>query len=550
MLPAAIILYCLGALLGGWGASLVWRAARVRMMRRHGRGSFELTSRQRRLVLVAGILGPPIGGACIVAGEFIRGGFRFPLYRDPAFYYGLGVVLCLMLALGAMFAGWRFDPARGRRRCRRCWYDMVGAPSLTCPECGRIARHERDLRRTRRSRALMALGMVFVLAAYGVHVAPRVRKDGWLAAVPTTVLIAGLPWWPEEWVTEGDGSLRERDIDWAWQKDLLRWRCRRIIERSADLSLLCRAAACFRSVYWGEAYPPLSLAALVKLYGDYCSPDANVADEAEEMVDVKLSRHIPETFDIVATAAIVPIVDSALDDPSEDRIRRARNAVFHLDGNAASLAPKLAVLAREYVSPLDARVHDSRGAWATGAIVHLATMDDSAWQTYLSLLDDPNEDVQRYAIVAINFGGALRERSNDLLPRWVRISNSQGDWLAGLGAKYVLKYGPEPCRYSAQFIERAGRSDEFALKIVPELADKCSAQASIAILQRLLASADRQTRMEAVWASGNLGADAESLLPILRAVRDSTSGSEDASSVSAVIGVIEKAVDELKKGVP
>ncbi len=57
---------------------------------------------------------------------------------------------------GLVLTGWAlfWDRARGRRRCPKCWYDLAatpaGAAGTTCPECGRTARSERELARTRR----------------------------------------------------------------------------------------------------------------------------------------------------------------------------------------------------------------------------------------------------------------------------------------------------------------------------------------------------------------------------------------------------------------
>ncbi|MFO0875428.1 MAG: hypothetical protein U0575_15865 [Phycisphaerales bacterium] len=63
----------------------------------------------------------------------------------------------IVVALGAAalvvaVVALRGDRARGRRRCPRCWYDMGGAKggSLRCPECGHVARDDRDLLRARR----------------------------------------------------------------------------------------------------------------------------------------------------------------------------------------------------------------------------------------------------------------------------------------------------------------------------------------------------------------------------------------------------------------
>ncbi len=59
---------------------------------------------------------------------------------------GGGAVLLIWATLG--------DRSRGRRRCRKCWYDMVAAEPVegvwTCPECGKRATREKLLLRPRR----------------------------------------------------------------------------------------------------------------------------------------------------------------------------------------------------------------------------------------------------------------------------------------------------------------------------------------------------------------------------------------------------------------
>src|SRR6266478_5076995 len=85
----------------------------------------------------------------------------------------LGLSLGLILvALWAIAIG---DRARGRPRCPRCWYDMTGAPSPTCPECGHTARNPGDLLRARPRRLIAAAS----LAAGAAPVCWITAAGGW-----------------------------------------------------------------------------------------------------------------------------------------------------------------------------------------------------------------------------------------------------------------------------------------------------------------------------------------------------------------------------------
>jgi hypothetical protein len=102
----------------------------------------------------------------------------------PAIAITLGVIGLIILA----FALFR-DRSRGRRRCPKCWYSMDGAPTLTCPECGRVAKTEKKLFKTRRGRRGIAVALTFFIAAYGAWKWPEVQRNGWTSLIPTTVLV-------------------------------------------------------------------------------------------------------------------------------------------------------------------------------------------------------------------------------------------------------------------------------------------------------------------------------------------------------------------------
>lgn len=100
----------------------------------------------------------------------------------------------LALAAWALFG----DRSRGRRRCGACWYDMSGTAGLACPECGRIAKHERKLFRARRRWGWFCVGLLLTtVVPWGISAAPRVRNRGWIGAVPSLALVVWTPWMAE-----------------------------------------------------------------------------------------------------------------------------------------------------------------------------------------------------------------------------------------------------------------------------------------------------------------------------------------------------------------
>lgn len=114
------------------------------------------------------------------------------------------VLAAALLLLCAAAAGWFLfaDRARGRRRCPRCFYAMEGVSGLTCPECGRTARSEQALFRTRRRWKGAILAVVILLppalAAAGLT---RIRQTGGWSDLPDWAVTRLL------WL--GDDSLRD-----------------------------------------------------------------------------------------------------------------------------------------------------------------------------------------------------------------------------------------------------------------------------------------------------------------------------------------------------
>ncbi|MBL8991499.1 MAG: hypothetical protein JNJ48_07970, partial [Phycisphaerae bacterium] len=157
--------------------------------------------------------------------------------NPPDWVIYAGAVACLLLGPPLLYWSlWR-DRPRGRLRCPRCWYDL-GAVSpaadtgtfapVTCPECGRVARAPRDLRRTRRRWAVAVAAMLLVAGAPVLAAWPAIRARGFWASVPTTVLLGvesllGTGTWP---------ALSEARQQRLYRLDHSQWQWRLLLERA------------------------------------------------------------------------------------------------------------------------------------------------------------------------------------------------------------------------------------------------------------------------------------------------------------------------------
>ncbi|MBY0112875.1 MAG: hypothetical protein K2Y21_08640 [Phycisphaerales bacterium] len=104
----------------------------------------------------------------------------------------------LLGGIGAFVLAWalfadRFRGEHGRRRCRRCWYEMTGVAGLQCPECGHVARDERHLHITRRYWRRAFTGSLVLLAGIGCGWYATGSVLGWRRVAPLGVLVRLAP---------------------------------------------------------------------------------------------------------------------------------------------------------------------------------------------------------------------------------------------------------------------------------------------------------------------------------------------------------------------
>ncbi len=109
------------------------------------------------------------------------------------------------LALRGLWGDW----ARGKPHCRKCWYEMTGSESLTCPECGHVHKSRRTLFASRRHWKKAFVGTALFAIALYCHTGPDVQyrrgvlgEKWWQSVVPTTAWIAMLGELEEDWQYE------------------------------------------------------------------------------------------------------------------------------------------------------------------------------------------------------------------------------------------------------------------------------------------------------------------------------------------------------------
>ncbi len=266
--------------------------------------------------------------------------------HSPAWLaWGLG-----LLGAGILIAAWRGSPSRGRRRCPRCWYDMTGI-GLTCPECGATAASAMRLYRARRRRVIVALGALILASAYGTWLVPRVKRGGWQATIPPTVLIIGMEWLPEDSIT--NRVIRSRGENWSltfrmsvgrlftWQRAWAITRARSLVLAEGDPRVVSAAVGLAET--WPQD-PALSNACFRCLAREVGSADPARRLPAARCV-WRASMHDPVSLPAEEIARLTPGLIRALDDDSDDVFYGACGLLRLAGARADAAAPRLFQLA-------------------------------------------------------------------------------------------------------------------------------------------------------------------------------------------------------------
>lgn len=218
MPEAYVTLYILGGFVSLWAITVLARG--VRSVPGGARRGVVLRWRLIALGAIALVLGMGVCGSAEIVYWWVRD-------RQPRWNFWTNIAAGAVLAVGISTAlvGAKFDPAKGRRRCGRCWYDMSATPGLVCPECGREAKSEALLLGTRPSRGWVSAGIAVMLAAGAIQRVASVKMYGWRGWIPLTAIIASFELLPTKVLEEGsrrpyDSLDRRLGTAWKWQQ---RW---------------------------------------------------------------------------------------------------------------------------------------------------------------------------------------------------------------------------------------------------------------------------------------------------------------------------------------
>lgn len=192
----------------------------------------------------------------------------------PIWLVQLSCVLLLLGGVASLLWFVRGDPARGRRRCPRCWYDMAGVASLACPECGRTARSERSQRRRRRRRRWAGLGLGLLITAAAFYVADPIVRRGWGGA-PVVARLVAIPWCDltDYRFQQPLNDAIARGLP-RWQQRLLARRLRAAIERDSPNPSRRTIAAVIAQQAWASGSDMRSLRPTLIALADDADPQA------------------------------------------------------------------------------------------------------------------------------------------------------------------------------------------------------------------------------------------------------------------------------------
>lgn len=113
-----------------------------------------------------------------------------------------GALLVLSLMLIGVGLSWDRPGFRGRpgRWCRGCTYDLSGAGEVPvrCTECGREHATERSMRRVRRHKRIVVLGVLLLMGSGVLGLVPAGLRGELMKPLPSWLLVEMQPLFPEQ----------------------------------------------------------------------------------------------------------------------------------------------------------------------------------------------------------------------------------------------------------------------------------------------------------------------------------------------------------------
>jgi hypothetical protein len=100
-----------------------------------------------------------------------------------------------VIAPGAwlLLTGRRSWTRKRGRFCPRCEYDMQGTDGLQCPECGRVAGGEREMKRLPARKRWRLVGVSLLIVGWVLLQGPAFAAHGWAGGVPSWALVRWAP---------------------------------------------------------------------------------------------------------------------------------------------------------------------------------------------------------------------------------------------------------------------------------------------------------------------------------------------------------------------
>ncbi|GEM_PF-4559013 len=196
--------------------------------------------------------------------------------------------------------------------CSKCAYDLTGNRSDRCPECGQDLDSPAALLRSRPFLEQLLMSVILIgLASYGLPIKNRVLniEETWdTALIPTTALLATLPWITPEKQAIVEGRLLEDEPyheGWMWQGEWL-------IRRYGDLIRSDDDARAMSAVYCLRKLAPLHHSALMTM----CEA-IRVDDPARRrMVAPMLGAVYPEIpYDVDRDTAATSLINTISEEP-------------------------------------------------------------------------------------------------------------------------------------------------------------------------------------------------------------------------------------------